>query len=154
MATLIKSRSQLKEIFENKVRQALILSQEEIHGVIQKHLQGYYDEYTPEFYKRTERFLNSLAKTDISVSGNALYCSVKFDDDYWGYHYPGTTDWGRKSISASGADVIGWANEGLHGGTITGKEHFWNNAMKELGGKAGIMAIVKKNFKEVGLPVA
>lgn len=159
MATLIKSASQLQKILETKAKQAIILSQSEIYEVIQKHMEDYYNEAVfkngssePSFYSRTYRLLNSLIQTNIVIENGFVSCGVQIDDNYLKYQYPGNSSWENNKV-ATGADVIGWANEGLHGGTVSGGEPLWDSAIAELGGRAGIVKIIEKNFKKVGLPL-
>lgn len=160
MATLIKSASQLQKVLEIKAQQAIMLSQAEIYEVIQKHMEDYYNEAVfknsstePSFYSRTYRLLNSLIQTNIVLENGFVSCSVQIDDNYLKYQYKGNSSW-EDNVSATGADVMSWANEGLHGGTVSGGEPLWDNAIQELGGKSGIMRIIEKNFKKVGLPLA
>jgi len=160
MVTVIKSASQLQKVLETKAHQAIMLSQAEIYEVIQKHMENYYNEAVfkngsaePSFYSRTYRFLNSLIQTNIIVENGLVSCGVQIDDNYLKYQYSGNPSWDGNQ-TATGADVISWANEGLHGGTIGGGEPLWDNAIQELGGKSGIMRIIEKNLKKVGLPLA
>lgn len=165
MATLINSVSQLRKILETKIQQALILTQEEIYDVIYKHIEEYYEEEVfsppdrsePDVYIRTFKFLNSLIKTKIIQTGNSLSCTVQIDDDYLRYKYPGDPSWG-KNVPATGADVVSWANESshlhTHGYTVYGESSFWDDALDELGGKQGILNLMKKNLKAVGVPIA
>lgn len=160
MATSIKSASQLQKILETKAHQAIMLSQAEIYEFIQKHMENYYNEAVfkngsaePSFYSRTYRLLNSLIQTNISVENGFISCGVQIDDNYLKYQYLGNSSW-EDNKTATGADVMEWANEGLHGGTVSGGEPLWDNAIQELGGKSGIMRIIEKNFKKVGLPLA
>lgn len=165
MAALINSVTQLKKILETKIQQALILTQEEIYSVIQKHIEDYYEEEVfevekgvysniPFVYQRTNRFrFDSLIKTRIIQTGNSLSCTVQIDEDYLKYKYPGNPSW-KGNVSATGADVVSWANQGLHGDTVSGGENFWDEALDELGGKQGILNLMKKNLKKVGVPIA
>ena len=161
MATLINSVGQLRKILETKVQQALILTQEEIYDVIYKHIEDYYEEEVfsppdrsePDAYMRTFKFLNSLIKTKIIQTGNSLSCAVQIDDYYLKYKYPGNPSW-KGNVPATGADVASWANQGLHGYTVSGGENFWDEALDELGGKQGILNLMKKNLKKVGVPIA
>lgn len=161
MATTITSISQLKKILEQKVQQALMLTQEEIYAAIQYRLSQYYEEPVfdepdrdePDIYKRTNKFLGSLIKTQIVKTGKGLGCSVGLDKDYIKYQYPGNPSW-DKNVPATGLQVASWANDGLHGGNISGDISFWDDAIEELGGKQGILNIMKRNLKRVGIPVA
>lgn len=160
MSTLIKGVGQLRKVLETKVKQALILTQEEIYDVIHKHIENYYEEEVffggssePSFYSRTYEFLNSLIKTNIVTDGASVSCTVQIDDDYLKYKYPGNPSW-KGNVPATGADIVSWANQGLHGYTVSGGENFWDEALDELGGKQGILNLMKKNLKAVGVPIA
>lgn len=161
MAALINSVTQLKKILETKIQQALILTQEEIYDVIYKHIEDYYEEEVfsppdrsePNVYMRTFKFLNSLIKTRIIQTGNSLSCTVQIDEDYLKYKYPGNPYW-EGNVPATGADVASWANQELHGYTVSGEIKFWDDALDELGGKQGILNLMKKNLKKVGVPIA
>lgn len=161
MATIITSVSQLKKILEQKVQQALILTQEEIYDVIRHHIERYYEEEVfsppdrsePDVYSRTYELLNSLIKTNIVQTGASLACSVEIGEDYLRYKYPGNPNW-KGNIPATGSQVASWANEGSHGGSVSGSISFWDDAIEELGGKQGILNIMKRNLKRVGIPVA
>ena len=94
----------------------------------------------------------TILQTNVTLENGFVSCSVQIDDNYLKYQYPGNPSW-EDNQTATGANVMGWANEGLHGGTVSGGEPLWDSAMQELGGKSGIMKIIEKNFKKVGLPL-
>lgn len=139
-------------MLETKAQQAIMLSQAEIYEVIQKHMEDYYnepvfsppDKTEPNTYRRTYQFLNNLIQTNIITENGKISCSVCFDEDYLNSIYMG---------GATAMQVLGWANDNWHGGNVPGNIEFWNDAMEELGGRAGIMKIIEKNFKKVGLPL-
>lgn len=149
----ITSISQLKLLLQSRIKKALDITCDEIYYVFRKHLEEYYDEYDPNYYQRTYSFLNSLIKTEVVQKGNSLSCQIKIDEDYLKYQYEGNFGW-SENVPATGRDVATWANEGLHGGTIQGKSKWWDDAMNELGGKQGILNIMKKNLKAVGIPLS
>ncbi len=152
----ITSIAQLKSLLEKRIQQALILTQEEIYDTIQKHLERFYDDYDPVYYERTYQFLNSLIKTNIEQKGNSISCSVQLDEDYLKYHYPGNPGWSG-NVPADGIDVATWANDPshvhTHGYTVSGNVAWWSDAMEELGGRDGILNIMKKNLKAAGVPI-
>ena len=159
MARTIKSISELQKLLEQKLALALKITQQEIFEVIQKHINGYYNEpvfrrgsTVPIMYNRTMQFLNSLIKTSVETSGGNVSCKVKIDMDTLHYLQPPET-------------VVNMINEGLHanpdlrgGGydpprVIPAMSHFWDDAIAELGGEAGIYARMKSNCERVGIPL-
>lgn len=170
MAQTIKSISELKRVFQNRASYAARITRDEMFKVFQKHIDKFYGEYKPTVYKRTYKFLNSLIKTDITLSGNELSCSVRIDEKYLNYEYPYTQRF-KPSYPhhydgrfASGYDVASWANGkfpwddysgGKHGYTVDvgSGNGFWNDAIEELGGKQGIINLMKRNLKKCGVPV-
>ncbi len=169
----ITSIAQLQKAIEARVQKALQLTQNEIYAVVKKHLVAFYQakdfphgwsegniEWTnvPAVYQRTNTFLESLIKTQVVRVGNSLACSVQLDEDYLKYEYPGNPDW-EGNVPATGLDVAIWANDSAHNfthGYIVGSRTgvaWWSDAMEELGGRIGILNIMKKNLKAVGVPI-
>ena len=88
--------------------------------------------------------LNSLVKTEVIQSGNEISCRVEVGQDYLNYEYP---------KGATGLEVWEWANDMTHGGTVKGKLKVWNDSIDELGGRDGIMRLMKNNLKRCGVPI-
>lgn len=155
--------SELKRILQNRASQALKITRDEIYKVIQRHITDYYHEKVfrneqgnpssiPEVYQRTYQFLNSLIKTEVTVSGNEIGCTVKIDIESLDYLQPATT-------------VIDMIYRGYHADTslndniydtprnIRTLNNFWNDAIEELGGRDGIMKLMKDNLKRCGVPI-
>lgn len=169
----ITSIAQLQKAIEARVQKALQLTQDEIYVVVKKHLVAFYQakdfphgssegnstwSNEPLYYQRTNTFLESLIKTQVVRVGNSLACSVQLDEDYLKYKYPGNPDW-PGNVPATGLDVATWANDPSHDhthgytvGSRTGVA-WWSDAMEELGGRQGILGIMKKNLKAVGVPI-
>lgn len=160
---MVKSMSELKRILQNRASQALKITRDEIYKVIQRHITDYYHEKVfrneqgnpssiPEVYQRTYQFLNSLIKTEVTVSGNEIGCTVKIDIESLDYLQPATT-------------VIDMIYRGYHADTslndniydtprnIRTLNNFWNDAIEELGGRDGIMKLMKDNLKRCGVPI-
>ena len=99
---------------------------DQIKDIIQEFIQQYYDEYTPKEYERTMQFLNSLVRTKVVTTGNKISCEVYIDTDAMNY--------GRNSngFTPDGKQVVDWAADGIHGGSIVGGAPFWDNAMSEI----------------------
>lgn len=157
MATVyVKNPNQLADaLLERYAASALEKIQQEVYDAIQESIYEYYGEYTPEFYDRKFKFMNSLIKTDIVRKSNTLSCEVKIDENYLRYSYPN-----NGGLQATGLDVAQWANRnvsgyGNHGGTIdAGRDNgFFDIGLQDLGGKIGIIALLKNNLIKRGLNV-
>ena len=150
MAQVISGISELKRILQNRTSYALKSTRNEIFKVFQKHIVEYYHEPVfdgssiPKRYDRLYKLLNSIIKTDIIISGNSISCTVEIDRDYLNYTYP---------EGATGQEVWEWANANTHGGTVEGNLKVWNDALDELGGREGIMRLMKNNLIKYGIPI-
>ena len=149
---MVKSMSELKRVLQNRASQALKITRDEMFKVFQKHINEYYSEKVfdggtsamPEIYDRTYKLLNSLIKTDVVQSGNEISCKILLNEDYLNYTYKN---------GATGLEVATYANAKTHGGTVSGDVEIWNDVIDELGGKAGIMRLLKSNLKKCGVPI-
>lgn len=154
-STDIKNSKQLTDvILDRYAASALQLTQKEIYNSIQESINEYYHEYSPDFYSRKFKFLNSLIKTEIVRLGNNISCEVKIDESYLKYSYPNQMS---DDLSATGLDVVKWANResgyGNHGGTVDAgrSEGFWDIGLRDMGGEIGILTVLKNNLKKRGL---
>ena len=150
MAYVIKNMTELKRILQNRISQALRMTRDEMFKVFQESLSEYYHEPVfsgssiPKQYDRLYKMLNSIIKTDVVMSGNSFSCTVEVNRDYLNYTYPG---------GATGREVWEWANANTHGGTVEGNLEVWNNAINRLGGRSGIIRLMKNNLKKCGIPI-
>ena len=154
----IKNQEQLRKVLQSYVASALEKTQKEIYDVIQESINDYYKEYTPKYYDRTYKFLNSLVKPKIEIKGDTIECEVKIDEDYLRYHYPGSNF--EYDYPATGRDVVSWANRdvpgaGNHGYTVdAGRDiGFWDEGIQTLGGEIGIIRTLVYNLEKRGLKV-
>lgn len=155
----------LEKFVNSRLSLALKFTQQEIYKVIQENIKNYYEEKVfydrisgsmsaiPNVYDRTYQFLNSLIKTDVFVRNGKVSCSVMIDIDSLDYLQDGEI-------------VIDMINRGYHAdkslndGTyetsrnIYAKSHFWDDSLEQLGGYDGILNIMKKNCKKVGIPIS
>lgn len=152
MATLIKSMSDLTNILESRIQQALKMTQQEIFEVIQQHITDYYKEPVfrngtsaiPLLYDRSYKMLNSLIKTDIVKSNGIISCSVEINPNYLNYQYMG---------GASGLDVMLSAEQAFHGWSVEGDMRIWSDSLTELGLESGIKYLMKKNLRKCKVPI-
>ena len=160
----INSMKDLEKKIQSRLSLALKYTQQEVYKVIQENIKNYYEEKVfyntttgiptaiPILYERTYQFLNSLIKTDVVVKNGNVSCSVMIDTDALDYLQDGNT-------------VVDMINRGYHADkslndgvyqtprNIYAKSHFWDNSLQQLGGYNGILEIMKKNCKKVGLPI-
>lgn len=147
---IIKNPNDLIKILDARVSLALKMTQDTIFKCFQITLNDYYHEpifdggSIPKQYERTYKFLNSMIKTEIVKSGNSFSCTVEVDTDYLNYNYSG---------EATGKDVWDYANARTHGGTMWGNIEVWNDTIEMLGGRDGIMKLMKNNLKKCGVPI-
>ena len=160
----INNMKELEKAIQGRLSLALKFTQQEIYKVIQENIKNYYEEKVfydrttgnmsaiPSVYDRTYQFLNSLIKTDVVIKNGSVSCSVMIDTDSLDYIQDGNV-------------VVDMINRGYHAdkslndGTyetprnIYAKSHFWDVSLQQLGGYNGILEIMKKNCKRVGLPI-
>lgn len=157
---IITSKTQLKQLLEQRATFALKSTQKIVGICIQESIDEYYREKVfnggvsciPKVYERTWELLNSLVKTDVVKVGNTLQCTVGISDEYLNYKYPGS-NW-ENNIPATGRDVLEWNNsDGSHGYTVSGDWKIWEQAMQSLSGESGILSIFESNLKKYGIPI-
>ena len=160
MAKTIKNMKDLNKIIEIRAAYALKMTQKMIGECIQESIDEYYKEKVfldgtsaiPEIYDRAYKLLDSMVKTEIVKNGNTLSCQVGISQDYLNYKYPGSDM--PYSLNATGRDILTWNNEdGSHGYTVDGDWKIWDEAMRTLSGKDGIMSILVSKLKKAGLNV-
>ena len=93
---------------------------DQIKDVVQRHVDGYYGEYTPKMYQRTYQFQGSPERTETESGAGGASCEIFIDTSAMGY------------TGVSGQQVAEWANVGSHGGLDTGGAPFWDNAVEQV----------------------
>ena len=168
MKKYIRNKKDLYDMLEVIAYKMLVLTRDKIHEEINNAIKLYYAEYTPKKYERTERFLNSLVKTEIKTRGKEMWCEVKISESYLNYGYPHTGTF-KPSYPhdydgrfAMGRDVVNWANRKYPHDDRPGKKHgytkeaktysdgFWDGSMKELG---DILNLLRTNLLIQGIKV-
>lgn len=150
MTVQIRNAAQLKKVILSRVNKALAETRLQMSAVIQKYIDIYYDEYDPKKYERTYKLmLDSILIADVVQQGNRVSVQVGVDDDYLRYRYEG---------GATGEDIFSWASglegdEHIHGYTVGGRVHIWEDAMDEIGGREGILNLLKDNLRKQGVPI-
>lgn len=160
----INNMKDLEKFIQGRLSLALKFTQQEIYKVIQENIKNYYEEKVfydstsgsmsaiPNVYNRTYQFLNSLIKTDVITRNGKVSCSVMIDTDSLDYLQDGDI-------------VVDMINRGYHADkslndgfyetprNIYAKSKFWDDSLEQLGGYDGILQIMKKNCKKVGIPI-
>ena len=160
----INNMKDLEKFIQGRLSLALKFTQQEIYKVIQENIKNYYEEKVfydrtsggmsviPNVYNRTYQFLNSLIKTDVIIRNGKVSCSVMIDTNSLDYLQDGDI-------------VVDMINRGYHADkslndgfyetprNIYAKSKFWDDSLEQLGGYDGILQIMKKNCKRVGLNV-
>lgn len=123
MAQIIKNIAQLQSALDKYAAYAVDKMANEVKKKIEEFIKYYYQEYTPEFYSRTWKFLNSVTRTEVYKKGNA-WCAEVYIDTSIAYK----NDWTMEGTAIQ-------ANEGWHGwrhAVQVGDSHFWDDAMEEI----------------------
>ncbi len=107
-------------------------------------LQEYYNSYDPVYYRRLNDFLHSVVKVEPKVVGNKVVASVFIDTDSMNNYY-----------NATGEQVVAFANEGTHGGTIPGNNtpHVWDDTLKETVDNGELLKLAIEYLKSQGFSV-
>jgi len=96
--------------------------------IIDDAIKRYYDNYTPEQYKREYQFYRSCIKTKPKWVGNIVEVEVYIDYNSMVYRPKKESE-----KRPSGRLVVDWAAKGLHGGLDVGDgDHFWEQSMEEI----------------------
>lgn len=153
----------LEKLIQPYIEKAMLLTRDEIFEIISRKVSDYYSEEVfsppnkdvPDAYRRTGTLMDSLTASNIQKTGSCMSFTVGFDDEYLTFQYPGNPNEPTSSVNpASGYDVLTWFNSGLHGGTVSGKHNYWDEAIEEINSKyGGVPQLFKKNLKQVGLPI-
>lgn len=95
--------------------------EERVYETLNYFLQEYYNDYSPEYYRRQYDLIRSAVKVVPKRVGNKVVASVYIDYDSMDNYY-----------NATGYEVVSWANQGLHGGLDVGNNtpHVWDDTIR------------------------
>lgn len=115
-----------------------------VYKVLNHFLQEYYNSYNPKDYHRSYDFLRSAVKVKPQVVGNKVVAFVYIDVNSMNNYY-----------EASGRQVVEWANQGLHGGTIEGNNtpRVWNDTIKYTVESGELLRLATAYLKSKGFTV-
>ena len=116
-----------------------------VYETLNYFLQGFYNSYSPVYYRRQFDFLKSAIKIQPKVKGNKVVASVYIDTDYMDNYY-----------DATGYQVASWANKGLHGGTIEGNNtpHVWDDTIENTVDNGELLKLAIEYLKSKGISVS
>lgn len=109
-------------------------------------IKEYYQEYSPEQYERTWKFLNSLVQTKAELVGNKWIATVYIDTSI---QYSST--WNGEHWDVGNTAYM--ANKGLHGNTKVGDQKFFHNAYREILSDKHLTSSLFSFIKKQGLSV-
>ena len=146
MTKLFKNEKDLEQFLLQKCKTTVAQTENKVYAIIKRFLVGFYQEYDPVMYERTNQFLHSLVKSGIRKTRNGYEAEVYFD---LGYIY-------NSGANPSGEQVMQAAEWGRHGAMdlmvadFKGKS-VWHESLAELDAKA--IGILVDMLKAEGIPI-
>lgn len=113
---------------------------------IHEYMERYYNEYDPDWYQRTEKFLNSLVQTKAERVGNKWIATVYIDTSI---EYPSMWDGEHWDVG----NTAYMANKGLHGTVKKTNMEFFNDAKDEILDNSHLISSLSSFMKKQGLSV-
>lgn len=152
---VFKNEKQLKDFLLAKCKNALINTQEQVYRILERFMQEYYADYSPELYERTYQLYRSLIKYEITPIANGYKTEVGFDIDNLQY---------VTGAQPSGEQVMKAASMGYHGAVgvangvslkfVTGDTGtiLWNEQLR-VGVQSDALKILKNMIIAEGVPI-
>ena len=138
---VFKNDAQLKSFLMAKCQNVLVSAEEKIHRIIDSCLHQFYDEWQPDYYKRTSQLLHSLVRSGIKPTVNGYEAEVYFDADLLNYT---TGSWDGETVLE-----VAMESSVPHGGYMSGTA-IWNESQSMLG---DIWVLLEKEFEAQGIPI-
>ncbi len=144
MARHIRNMNQLQAALMPTMVNMVDVLAERVYETLNHFLQEYYDSYDPRSYQRQFDFLRSAIKIEPKIKGNKVVASVYIDTNAMDNYY-----------NATGEQVAGWANQGLHGGLDAGKNtpHVWDDAMERTVDNGSLLQLAVEYLRSRGISV-
>ena len=79
---VFKNEKELEAFLMKKCQSAVAKAENKVYAIIKRFLVGFYQEYDPVVYERTNQFLHSLVKSGVKKSRNGYEAEVYFDLNY------------------------------------------------------------------------
>ena len=117
---------------------------ERVYEILNYFLQEYYNSYDPKSYQRQYDFLRSAVKVEPKIKGSKVTASVYIDTESMGSYH-----------NATGQQVASWANQGTHGGTVTGGNtpRVWDDTISSTVSNGELLVLAAEYLKNHGIPV-
>lgn len=144
MAKHISNMDELQKALQPVMMGMVDELSERVYETLNYFLQKYYKSYNPKSYRRQYDFLRSAVKVEPKIKGNKVVASVYIDTDYMDDYY-----------NATGEQVVTWANQGTHGGSIQGNNtpHVWDDTMDETVNNGELLRLAVKYLQSKGISV-
>lgn len=144
MAKRINNMNELEKALMPTMAKMVDTLAERVYETLNYFLQEYYDDYDPKSYKRQYDFLRSAIKVESKIKGNKVIASVYIDTDSMDNYY-----------NATGEQVAKWANEGTHGGMVTGSKtpRVWDDTMDATVNNGELLKLAVEYLKSKGFSV-
>lgn len=142
MAKHIKNMDELAKTLMPTMTKMVDVLAERVYETLNYFLQEYYNSYDPVSYRRQYDFLRSVVKVEPKIQGNKVIASVYIDTDSMDNYY-----------NATGEQVARWANQGTHGGIISGNgtPHVWDDTMRETVDNGELLRLAIDYLKSQGI---
>lgn len=144
MAKHIKNMDELAKALMPTMTKMVDVLAERVYETLNYFLQEYYNSYDPKSYRRQFDFLRSAVKVEPKTRGNKVTASVYIDTNAMDNYY-----------NATGEQVAIWANQGTHGGIISGNNtpHVWDDTMRETVDNGELLRLALDYLKNNGFSV-
>lgn len=144
MAKHIKNMDELAKALMPTMTKMVDVLAERVYETLNYFLQEYYNSYDPLSYRRQYDFLRSAVKVEPKVQGNKVVASVYIDTGSMDNYY-----------NATGEQVARWANQGTHGGTVSGNNtpHVWDDTLDETVNNGKLLKLAVEYLKSKGFSV-
>lgn len=144
MAKKIKNMNELASALNPTMLGIVDIMTDRVYETLNYFLLEYYNSYNPSTYKRHYDLLRSAVKVEPKIVGNKVIASVYIDYLSLNNYY-----------DATGYQVVDWANQGLHGGTIEGNNtpHIWDNTIDNTVENGELLRLATAYLKSKGFSV-
>lgn len=144
MAKHISNMNELEKALMPTMAKMVDTLAERVYEALNYFLQEYYDDYDPKSYRRQYDFLRSAVKVESKVKGNKVVASVYIDTDSMDNYY-----------NATGEQVAKWANQGTHGGMVTGSKtpRVWDDTMDSTVNNGELLNLAVEYLRSKGISV-
>lgn len=144
VAKRVSNMNELAAALMPTMESMVSILEDRVYETLNYFIQLYYDAHDPESYRRTYDFLRSAVKVEPKRVGNKVVASVYIDYDSMDSY-----------VTATGYEVVSWANQGLHGGLSVGNNtpHVWDDTIDNTITNGELLKLAIKYLKSKGFSV-